>query len=192
MNKKLVSVLVSAATLLSGTAFADFDPQFYVGAEAQATHLHFKNKKNTLKLVKKAWWGGGAFLGSRFNENLGVELGYALIGKKTATNAQNTFRASSKRKNAYFDIMGYLPIDCAMDLIASVGAGHTTVHKKSKFWQGNTSCQNKDYSTKVRVGVGAQYKVTDNIGARLMLNYQPIKGEVKYLTSARLGMFYQF
>ncbi len=101
MNKKLVSFLVSAVTLSSGTAFADCDLQFYVGAEAQATQLHFKDKKNTLKFAKKAWLGGGAFLGSRFNENLGAELGYTLIGKKTVKKAEYQLIITSKRKNAY-------------------------------------------------------------------------------------------
>src|SRR5436190_11819910 len=96
MNKKLVSIVMSAATLLSGVALADCDPQFYVGGEVQATRLGFKHKEEIEHVYKKTWIGGGAFVGSRFNENLGVEAGYTFVGKKSTTAVRGIIKGEAK------------------------------------------------------------------------------------------------
>ena len=189
MNKKLVCRLMSVATLLSGAAFADCEPQMYVGGEAQATYLDFTNRKVTEKIYRKAWLGGGAFVGSRFNENLGVELGYTFVGRKIRTRVP--YKMRTRLQNLYLDMMGYCPLDCATDFVGSVGIGH--VKRNRKVWVLNLLEGKRSYHvTNVRVGLGVQYKITDNLGARLMLNYQPMRKNIESLASAKLGLFYQF
>jgi opacity protein-like surface antigen len=201
MNKKLVSIVMSAATLLSGVAFADCDPQYYVGGEVQATRLGYGKNASVVKKLKKTWLGGGAFVGSRFNENLGVEAGYTFVGRKTQKALEGLVQRKINIQSAYLDMMGYLPVDCAMDLIGSVGAGYIKTGIKIinlgviDFTTGRHLTQENtehDHFVRVRLGVGAQYKFTDNIGTRVMLNYQPTKGKTKHMTSAKVGMFYQF
>jgi opacity protein-like surface antigen len=205
MNKKLVSIVMSAATLLSGAAFADFDPQFYVGGEVIGSRLKFDEKKvdekedAMPKSLKKAKVGGGAFLGT------GVEFGYGILGKRTSSEIdeaeQEATKVSLRSSNVYADVMGYLPLDCATDLIGSVGVGY--LHTNMKVTTTDSSDETpviertkvRTYAVGPRVGVGAQYKFTDNIGARVMVNYQHAKKDVinhKHLVTAKLGMFYQF
>jgi len=229
MNKKLVSIVMSAATLVSGAVLADCDPQFYVGAELQAGHkrgakevrLKSKNNVNTSTLtgiskkgtfktdpapsaISKSANGATLFVGSRLNENLGLELGGTVLRTQKANNITNVrtglvmpgSAVSIKNSNVYADAMGYLPIDCATDLIGSVGIGHLSTKVNYKTVAKPTSADQK-FSAKatkvgVRLGVGAQYKFTENVGARVMVRYQQGNKIVKKMTSAGLGMFYQF
>lgn len=223
MNKKLVSIVLSAATLVSTAALAaDCDPQFYVGGELQAgskkgakqVDTKYGNgqkaiyrgidKKGafTKTPVSKSASGLGLFVGSRFNENVGLELGASRLGTqkcKIKDQASNTIMQgagiSIKNRNIYADAMGYMPVDCAVDLIGSVGVGRLSTTINGKEASNPTAAQKfsaKSTKVGVRVGVGAQYKFTDNIGARLMVRHQQGNKIVKNMTSANLGMFYQF
>jgi len=193
MNKKLVSIVMSAATLVSGAVFADCEPQFYVGAEAQTSRLNFEKQSRALieTVFKKTMNGGGVFLGSRFNENLGLEAGYTFVGKQNIKFLGGLVKLEAKMQNTYLDLMGYLPMDCAMDLIGSVGVGylHTDVKVNAL---GMDLYNGKNHDVGARAGVGAQYRFTDNVGARVMVNYQHAKSDLKHIASAKLGMFYQF
>jgi len=218
MNKKLVSIVMSAATLVSGAVFADYDPQFYVGAELQTGHkkglkkiplksekkviILQKTKGDTASPINTKAQGATLFLGSRLNENLGFELG----GSRLATQKYKTVKRngvvqkgvsfSIKNENVYADAMGYLPIDSATDLIGSVGVGRlsTTVSRKDVTTAVSRAQKYtaKSHKMGVRVGVGAQYKFNENVGARVMVRYQQGNKLVKNMTSAGLGMFYQF
>src|SRR4051794_38492214 len=105
MNIKLVSIVMSVATLLSGAAFADFDPQFYVGAEVQAGHkkgankvpaklgkkaveLFGKSNKNgsTKSPIHSSATGGTLFVGSKLNENFGLEVGATALRTEKSKN----------------------------------------------------------------------------------------------------------
>lgn len=212
MNKKLVSFVVSAATLCSGVVFADCEPQFYVGGQAIASRLDFSSEdkspviKKIAKSLRKTRAGAGAFVGARFNENVGLEAGYEFLGKGKSTTSNaifsnvifKTIKMRENSSNAYVDVMGYLPVDASTDLIGSVGAGY--LNTKLKATVTDTDAAGKSFSAKTtrhmvgpRVGVGAQYKVTDNIGARVMVNYQHgKKQDIQHMASAKVGMFYQF
>ena len=221
MNKKLVSIVLSAATLASSAAFAvDFNPQFYVGGELQAgvkkgvKKLNTKagdqqkstvvltgqtKKKTPVSPIQKSASGASLFVGSRLTENFGLELGGSMLRTQKTKNIKNFAQGSAvsiKNRNVYADAMGYIPIDCALDLIGSVGVGHLSTKVKGKMVAKPTTAADR-FSAKsskmgVRVGLGAQYKVTDNISARLMVRHQQGNKIVKSVTSTGLGMFYQF
>ena len=94
MNMKLAGIALSGAMLVSGASFGmDFDPKFYVGAEAQAnkykgakevktqtTQLGTINNPDNKSLFGKSGAGASAFVGSQFSEYAGVELGYTALG----------------------------------------------------------------------------------------------------------------
>ncbi len=214
MKIKLVAVSLSAAMLASSLAFADIDPKFYVGAELQANKYKGAkavttanntriNRTDGKPVFGNSGSGATAYVGSRFNDYLGVELGATKLSsiKFTASNPLQTFSSTkAKSKNFYVDMMGYLPVSEDVDLIGSLGAG-----RLSSKLSGNLQARNvaggpvmkenfsvKSSKTGMRVGAGAQYKFTDNLSARLMLRHQKGNKLVKSVNSAGLGLTYQF
>lgn len=219
MNKKLVGLVVSVATLANGVASAvDFDPKFYVGGEVQVGQKKGPKKittrlgkaKDKLEItgeakngssvspVKKAASGASVFMGSRLTDNMGLELGGSMLKNQKFKPIKGLDKSSEmtiKNRNVYVDAMGYLPLDCSVDLIASVGAGHLSTKVNGKTVAKPTAAEKfsaKSSKMGVRVGMGAQYKFNENLGARLMVRHQQGNKIVKRVNSAGLGMFYQF
>ncbi|HXH54300.1 MAG TPA: outer membrane beta-barrel protein [Gammaproteobacteria bacterium] len=214
MNMKLAGIALSGAMLLSGASFGmDFDPKFYLGAEVQAnrykgakevktTQFGTFEKVNNKPLFGKSGSGVSAFLGSQFIEYAGIELGYtALSGGKLSIKDPGFQNSSLKTKsrNMYADVLGYVPVCEDMDLIGSLGIGRLSSTVKGKIIGPNNArvvaTENvslKSSKTGLRLGLGAQYKVTPNVGARFMVRHQKGNKFVKSVNSAGLGLFYQF
>lgn len=214
MNMKLAGIALSGAMLVSGASFGmDFDPKFYVGAEAQANKYkgakEVKTQGLTVKsadnksLFGKSGSGASAFVGSQFSEYAGVELGYtALSGTKLSDKTPGFEKSSFKTKsrNMYADVLGYLPVCEDIDLIGSLGMGRLSTKAKGKSVESDragvvvdtTNVSLKSSKTGLRLGLGAQYKVTPNVGARFMVRHQKGNQFVKSVNSAGLGLFYQF
>jgi len=203
MRNKLIGSVLSVALLSAGSAFAlDIDPKFYVGGELQATK--FKPKKevskaleeNDLKL-KQSKAGAGVFVGSRLNENFGVEAGYSLLGKikivRKNGNEEANDALTAKNRNIHADILGYLPINENVDVIGSIGVGQLkTTFKNKDIQKALKDSGAKMQKTGLRLGLGAQYKFDENIGARFMVRHQKGNDLLKSVNSAGLGLFYQF
>jgi opacity protein-like surface antigen len=203
MKLKLASIALSVATLLSSSVFAmELDPKFYVGAEGQYNRYtgpkSIKTKAGTLtRNDNKTFFGengagASVFAGTRICENFGLEAGYTALNRQKMkfTNAASSSAAKTKSNNAYADVMGYLPVSDEVDLIGSVGAGYLTSKICGKV---NTqSFHAKSSRVGVRAGLGAQMKVTSNVGARIMLRHQRGNKFVKTVNSAGVGLFYQF
>ncbi len=204
MNKKLATMTLSAAMLLSGTAFGlEFDPKFYVGAEAQYNRLksadgqEFINKSNGKTLLQKNKLPSvGLLLGSRLNEYFGAELGYTAL--KQSKNAYQNGNFNVKMHNPYVDALGYIPVSNEVDLIGLVGLGRLSTKVQMKGVNGAavalTSAQQQAAKTKtgLRLGVGAQYKFDTNVGVRAMVRHQKGNKLIKNVNSVGVGLFYQF
>jgi len=221
MKNKLISSVLSVILLSAGSAFAlDIDPKFYVGGELQAAKPKAKQSTvgqfvnlpagtansitNGALNAKQNKLGAGLFVGSRLNENVGVELGYSQLGKtkysaNVSDNANNKVSVNNtlKTRNMYFDVLGFMPINECVDLIGSVGVGQL----KSKLNGAQptvTGLQNvslkrtSSKKTGLRLGLGAQYKFNENVGARFMVRHQKGNEFLKNVNSAGLGLFYQF
>jgi hypothetical protein len=200
MKNKLATLALSGVMLVSGTAFGmDFDPKFYLGGEAQLNKL--KNGQNFQdtngkSMIRKKSPSLGAFLGTRFNEYLGAELGYTALktSKQTLVN-NNTLTV--KMRNPYLDVLGYIPVANDVDVIGSIGVGRlqtkTSMKAANNATLQLTSMQHSDAKAKagVRLGVGAQYKFDTNFGGRVMLRHQKGNKAVKNVDSAGLSLFYQ-
>lgn len=206
MNMKLVVIALSGAMLISGTALGmEFDPKFYVGGELQA-HKSKINKKinanpnvtvqrlDNKPLFDEKTGGADLFVGSRLTENVGVELGAGVInGTKLNIVTPSVLAGSSlklKNKNAYADVMGYLPVCQDVDLIGAVGVGRLNSKIEGKVVNNGVTLSKdsiKSTKTGLRLGLGAQYKFNENLGARVMVRNQKGNAIVKSTTSAGLG-----
>jgi opacity protein-like surface antigen len=216
MNMKLAGIALSGAMLVSGASFGmDFDPKFYVGAEAQlnkykgAKEINNELPSGTIKnpdnksLFGKSGGGASGFVGSQFSEYAGIELGYAALGGAKVSYKQPGFEKSSfktKSRNMYADVLGYVPVCEDIDLIGSLGMGRLSTKVKAKVVQstaagvvlGTKDVSRKSSKTGLRLGLGAQYKLTPNVGARFMVRHQKGNRFIKSVNSAGLGLFYQF
>lgn len=163
-------------------------------------------------ILSKNGSGVGLFAGVRFLENLGLEAGISKFAKQTTnlTNANTVFnfllgnnfkdKVVAKHSNAYMDVMGYLPVSGEVDLIGSLGLGRLSSKQTVTSMITNAAgtildqgaVTTKSSKTGVRLGVGAQVKFCDNIGARLLVNHQKGNKIVKSVNSVRAGLFYQF
>jgi opacity protein-like surface antigen len=209
MNMKLASIALSGAMLVSGASFGmDFDPKFYVGAEAQCNSLKagklllsedFQDQNDKSLFRKKKSPGADMFLGMRFNENFGAEAGYSFLKKShnVFTNANNKYVLDVKMRNAHIDAIGYLPVADDLELLGSVGLGRLSTKIQEKFNDRVLQLSNEEKKltktkTGIRLGLGAQYKLTENVGTRFMVRHQKGNKTIKSVNSAGLGLFYQF
>jgi len=222
MKIKLAAASLLAASLASAAVFADLDPKFYVGGEAQFNKFKYDQKSFLNRLTtngknpitKKSSPGAGLFVGSRLNEYFGLEAGIsasrAVKGSWNETlanniaNFQNSGNVKLENRNIYADVLGYVPVACDVDLIGSVGVGvlntkwsvsrNQNLNALGGLLNANAqeSANGKHSKTGLRLGAGVQYKFDDNIGARLMVRYQKGNKIIKNNTQAGLGLFYQF
>lgn len=200
MNKKLASIALSGAMLVSGASFGmDFDPKFYVGAEAQYNKLkgdkNFSNAGQSL-LRKKNSPGADLFLGTRITENFGAEVGYSVL-KRSHNNLTGGQVVNVKMNNPHVDAIGYIPVGNDVELIGSVGLGRLSTKVDNKVNGVVTALTANDKSltktkTGIRLGLGAQYKFSENVGARFMVRHQKGNKIIKNVNSAGLGLFCQF
>jgi len=169
--KKPVAVagLLSVA-LASGVASADFNPKFYVGAGVDYAKYGLHDNAALLKAagvkIKDKGMGLVApILGVKFNENFGLEAGYS-FNKKISVEGVEIFKV----RNAYLDLMGYMPVADQIELIGGVGIGRLMAKK-------GTALKNvEDLKVKNSFGwrlkAGAQYNFNNNIGIRALVGYQ--------------------
>ena len=95
--------------------------------------------------------GGKVYGGYEFHPNVGVELGYATVGKFTS--AAGDF----KGQGVFVDAVGKLPITQNLSGLARIGV----FDAKAK-----STALGTDRSTKYKVGAGVQYDFTPNAGVR--------------------------
>lgn len=207
LNKKIMAAAAALCVVTASVANAgSFDEtRFNLGGELSLLNKTTYSNANTADLnnfrssnggsklvIRKNKPGVNVFLGARFNENLGAEVGFGFITKTKGT-AQSNRQATNKISNLYADALGFMPVSSKVDLIGSVGLGRM----KSKADVAGATFTNKALLNKakvgVRVGAGAQYNVNENWGTRAMVRYQ--KGNKNFLksnTSVSVGAVYTF
>ena len=207
LNKKIMAAAAALCVVTASVANAgSFDEtRFNLGGELSLLNKTTYSNANTADLnnfrssngdsklvIRKNKPGVNVFLGARFNENLGAEVGFGFITKAKGT-AQSNRQATNKVSNLYADALGFMPVSSKVDLIGAVGLGRM----KSKADVAGATFANKALLNKakvgVRVGAGAQYNVNENWGTRAMVRYQ--KGNKNFLksnTSVSVGAVYTF
>lgn len=146
-----LSILCSATTLLVATSTAaagwDFCLKPYVGVDAQMRHMHFQ-KHFGGNILQSKYPQANIFAGLKFNEYVGIEVGYEFSKKQQSAKTHNpsdkvfgqslplplpgpetldvthASRASSKINGFNLNLVGFLPILCEeykTQLVGSIG-----------------------------------------------------------------------
>lgn len=197
MKHLVKSLVVVGAMTAAGTAFADFgDINPYVGADVQQAFMGTKRPFNN----KISFPGVNLYVGTKFHENFGVELGYNLSKTQTkkfvttgahgfgntqlVSGSQITGSIKQKRSGAFFDLVGFLPTGDCFELLASAGLGwvKTGISGKDIASTGVagtnanivSALSNLSAKTKMvfRLGLGGSYMVTDMVGLRVKVGYE--------------------
>lgn len=201
LKKPLAAAGLLSVALASGVASADFNPKFYVGAGVDYNYYgkkdfalggssNFSQKVNGMGVVVPV-------LGVKFNEHFGIEAGYSFNKKYKGSftgdvqlNGANIFANNitasynAKIRNAYLDLVGFMPVADQVELIGGVGIGKLTVKSGdmqfSNVPAGATARATLKIKNKMgfRAKVGAIYNVTNNIGLRLLASYQSINNKI--------------
>jgi opacity protein-like surface antigen len=198
----LSSVLVAAALGISSSPVLaeTIEPRFYLGGELNySKHNYDQEFKDSIATangsIKSKVPGMSILAGARFYKNFGLELGYTFL--KAAKSTGNT-NGNLKAKNAYLDLLGYVPIINQIELVGTMGVGRMQTKE--------TEDLNQDQfierigRTGLRIGAGAQYNIDNKWSARAMLRYQKVGGKgkdsnigmIKNTTSLSAGIAYLF
>ena len=206
--KKLVNLfkkpVVAAGVfglMVAGNASANVDClKFYAGAGVDYNNYGRGDVVKDFKTHKTNGMGLAVpVLGMKFHENFGVEFGYSFNKKfkfqedKKANN--NTFGLNTnfdvKVKNAYIDLIGFMPLSEQFDLIGGIGLGHLRAKATSGSstasvpgTTGNVQIVTKSKSS-WRVKLGAQYNITSNFAVRALLSYQNVGNKLKVADQER-------
>jgi len=190
-----LSLLTSCAT---DTAAQDFE--YSLGVALQKS-----NSKSSAMFTQGPWAtqlpittpnlnvpGLGIFGGAKITENFAVEAGVSFAKKATEVNDRNN-TVTVTSSNLYMDAVGVMPINKEVELLVKAGFGrmnaNISVDNESII---NESDVNKT-NIGVRLGIGAQYAVYDNLYTRAMFTHQ--KGNTDGIRSANtmeLGVSFGF
>ncbi len=196
MKKLAKSLVIASALAVAGSAVAEFgDITPYIGADYQQSWM--KGKGPYSSILPKSFPGATLYVGTKVHENLGFEAGYnwSKSQKKTAdmaegfdglftgnagaavkAAAQPGSKVTLRRNSAFFDVVGFLPVMDCVELVGSVGWGYvmpklTITPSKGLDGQGY-KLRNQNV---VRVGLGANYMVTEMVGVRAKLGWESTK-----------------
>lgn len=142
--------------------------------------------------------GFKVFGGYRFLENLAVEGQYARLGKANIRYSGPTgLRGTEKYEVSSISVaaVGLLPVSDSFTLFAKAGPSFNDA--KSSFSNATLGAASKGRKVGLLVGIGASYKLTENISARAELeNFSRVgeaaKGGRSSVNMVSLGLAYQF
>lgn len=182
--KKILSALL-LTTFIAGTAEAApaynnngffFKPN--VGVDYQYTAVDYDDIQGTgtfldgssyETLFSDSLHGANFHVGARVHKNLGFEAGYLFTDKSEKDNVLGSGIDTKVDFSGFnFDVLGYVPVgDGRFELIGTAGVTRLKATAKAT---GLSSAD--DTEVNGRVGVGAQFWITDNINARGLVRYQ--------------------
>jgi len=189
MKQLTRSFVLASALATAGSAGAavmdDFVP--FIGVDYK--QLWVRGNGDYRNAFPKTYPGGTIYVGSKFTDCFGAELGYSFSTRKkhdwTDPDFSSVSIASARVRFTSFhlDINGYIPLDNCWELIGSVGVA--SMKPKVNF-SANTSAAagltaaqidginsiNGKSKAVFRVGVGAQYLVTEMVGIRAMVRWE--------------------
>ena len=188
----------TTAPASSPTTASDYGFFFkpYVGADYQYSHFGSKTDSatglKTSDFVDLGLNGGNVHIGARVHKNLGFELGY----QQTEDSKKNDILGSGLNAKVHyssetFDVLGYWPVTEKVDLIGTAGVSNS--HIKASY-TGILNETDKDSEIKPRIGVGAQYAITDNLNMRGIVRYQEASfgSSVDNAVVGNVGLNWQF
>lgn len=167
----------------------------YIGIDIAASKLEFaesgyedlmEDGHNSLSLV----------VGAKFNKNFGVE---AFIQQSSEEEKKDSYWGDSE-KTSYsalgLDFIGYMPVNQELELLASLGLAQYNFNETYEYDDGLYSEWEKSSlnTVGIRLGVGAQYNITDHVSLRAMARYVKMNDDdiIKNMTEFSLGLRYMF
>lgn len=198
--KKLTKGLLAAATVMAATSATAFVDTLcpIIGVDYQQVWMKGKDFGNVKfsNALPKSYPGASVYVGSRFCEYLGLELGWDWAAKKTKnftgadlaidnTPANAAARGASakssvKRQGTHLDLLTYVPVADCFELMFGAGIGYVTA--KTELTSNNSdlvrlasSYVGKTHKAKSMVGrirLGGNYMFNECIGARALLGWE--------------------
>jgi len=152
--KSLVAAAVAVCSVGTATAYAA-DNGFYLGGS-----LGFSRYHDSINGVSGDGtpFSGKVFGGYQINRYMGVEAGYADLGR--VDNSTGNINGHAE----YLDAVGTLPLGDRFSLLGSAGFAHVGFDTSAGDGSGNG----------LKLGVGAEYALTENVALRALAElYRP-------------------
>lgn len=198
MKQIAKSLLVIGALTVAGTASADLGTFNEISPVIGVDYYQawMKGKGDWSRLSTKSFPGVSVYVGARFCDNLGIEIGYDTSSRKsrawtlpagtsffgqTVPAGGLTGSTKIRRSGGHIDLIGYLPICECWDLTGHVGFGwvqpkiNMTVavpaSPNTSIGSALTSISGKSKGV-FRLGVGLSYMVTECVGLRAKVGWE--------------------
>ncbi len=202
-NLKKALLCAVAITFTAAPAMAQDDDFYfkpYAGIELQHTVVDFASSEGIDfdDVYENNFNGGALYLGARVHKNLGLELGYSRTKEESKNDVLGTgINTKLQLQSLTFDVLGYCPVEQVenLELIGSVGLARTkakaSIDAKAI---GFSSARGDETETKLRLGLGAQYQVAEDLNFRGMLRWQDadFDDSAKNAYVLGLGLNYSF
>jgi opacity protein-like surface antigen len=198
MNKILLAA-ASFVAVAGAAQAADNEMRPYVGVDVTRVMADYKTDSylgvSGDDLLEDSLNGINPYVGLQFNKYVGAELGYLQTESGKKSNILGS-GVDTKVKMSGFsaDVVGTLPVtkDEKVALLGSAGLGRYKADIKATGPGGSASDDSSD--TGFRLGAGAQYQITDNIGVRAMARYIKVDFDdsTDNLITASIGLNYKF
>ncbi len=145
-------------------------------------------------------------VGAKFNKHFGLEAFYQKSGDGESEVEYDDIDYYGEDKTSInytamgIDAIGYFPVNQEVEILASLGLAQYDFESKVSYveysygdsYEGEES---KDFdSLGIRLGIGAQYNITDHVSLRAMARYAKMNDDeyIKSLMELSLGLRYMF
>lgn len=133
-------------------------------------------------------------VGAKFNRHVGVE---AFIQQSSEEDKNYGEGKTTNQYNAIgVDLIGYMPVSHELELLASLGMAQYNFNVKDEYEDADYEYWEKDSlnTLGIRLGIGAQFYMTDNVALRGMARYVQFSDDdiIKNMVEFSLGLRYMF
>ena len=143
---------------------------------------YMEDSHNSLSLV----------VGAKFNRHVGVE---AFIQQSSEEDKDYGEGKTTNQYNAIgVDLIGYMPVSHELELLASLGMAQYNFNVKEEYKDYEYWEKDSLNTLGIRLGIGAQFYMTDNVALRGMARYVQFSDDdiIKNMVEFSLGLRYMF
>lgn len=192
MKKISQAVVLAGALAGGGSVWADWFDCFCPFMGIDFYEAWMKPQNDWELIFPKAYPGVTLYLGGRFCDNIGFEIGYDTSSRKSRhwelNRSMTVFRGTPgillrgdtkiRRSGAHFDLIGYWPLVECFELFGTIGVGWVQASINSSINNISDPVASALVTTSVkgrtllRLGLGVNYMLTDTIGVRFKGGYE--------------------
>jgi hypothetical protein len=193
MKSVVKKMLMVGALVTAGGVSAEWGDVFpFMGFDYYQVFM--KGNRDWGSTFPKSYPGATLYIGTKFHENFGLEIGADWSAKKSQKDnyLQSTFMKNQtnptglststnlKRNGAHLDLITYLPIVDSLELTGHIGVGwvHPKVEIATNFGSSSSQMASALVTTTgktkalVRLAIGLNYMVTEMVGIRAKLGWE--------------------